>query len=383
MNGTSSRRIWTLGALAVGSALVATLACDASESSDPGIVLEWRLLAVDTLWKTGPLFSDLIAHRAEDGTFWLLDTQAQELYHARVDAEPLLVAARGEGPGELSRASALSSRGDTLRVHDRARGGATLLFVGGAYVATIPDPEIPDLNADRGERIVASLLGDGVAVVDDLRLPGMPSETDVGGLYKLGDGGAVKVLDVDSDWVSGMLTVYENGQLSMATPIAQPFSHRTVWSVSPHGNRAAGVTPDAAAQTYTVQLGDVSDPARSFRVTVAYQPEEIPSSVVDSIVEAGVRPPFSREDVSEELFAPRHYPPVAGVVPLSPSDVWVRRRGTTGAGTSWDVVDRDGLRARVVASDDVRVIAVEDSVVWGMVLDEYGEPIMVRFAMTR
>ena len=308
---------------------------------------------------------------------------------------------QGEGPGEFQSPEEMGFLADTLWVADRGLMRITLFDPSGAVIETIL------LGVDEGASNVvpSTLLSDGSALGSMFESP-PARKIDWSALrsavVRVSRGGVVadtlELLRVGPLWIES-----EAGSYYMY----QPLNDSPWWVPVPGGEGIVVVDGPAASRDTdtTVDVLWIGVGGARLRRTIPYQPVPVPASFRDSIREEGiskiagargysaatgepVASGSSRSDaeklIDEQLFQPRFFPPVTGILVGRDGTVWLRREETTEGDMKWEAVNREGTEwGSVPVPRNLRLVAVEGDRVWGVLTDEIGDFQLVRYRVER
>lgn len=312
--------------------------------------------------------------------------------------EHRVVGRRGQGPGEFSRLSNVGFSGDTLWVVDQTLGRVTYFpadgsgpVVSGARGVVergegflVPLPLSPDLILS-GRRMLST--GDGGAQeIDGQALFNMTAEWEERtGLAELRPG--IQRLRLTHEGVSSV-------QLGL-----HPFSVNPLFAYSPGvssivvARRAdeAGTPIPAALVTRIGPDGDTIFHVELPPALAAHR-GPIARETVDAIVESWATMPqllerfpsaaVIRSGVEEGLDPPDRHPPVTQLVLGIDGRTWVRGPDPWTGSVVWQVLDDRGtVVARARAGREIEGLAADDEGLWGVVLDEFDVPTIVRYAL--
>jgi hypothetical protein len=170
-----------------------------------------------------------------------------------------------------------------------------------------------------------------------------------------------------------------------------PFLPLFPYSRAPDGRsfvfiRQRPADADAPATFRVVQVTFVGDTV--FSRDVAYEPIGVEQSVKDSVVRAVTgegdnrRPADVVKARMEAAPIPDYYPPVKAIVQGSDGSTWLHMQGPqTG---EWLVLGKDGTPlARASGPVELQAHAVDANHVWGVELNEYDVPSVVRYRIVR
>jgi hypothetical protein len=160
-----------------------------------------------------------------------------------------------------------------------------------------------------------------------------------------------------------------------------------VLAVSPTGSRMAVVERKVMRSERTeFTISELTLEGDTIHSTaVPYRPVPVPSAVVDSIhasVTAAATRMLGAEGeraVRGALTLPGYYPPATQARYAEDMSLWIRREDSGGTVAHWEVYV-DGHRvARVEVPRDLAVHVIRDHTLWGVEVDEFGVPYVVRY----
>ena len=166
----------------------------------------------------------------------------------------------------------------------------------------------------------------------------------------------------------------------------QPFSPTTKWAISPGGASvvlAGGPTdPERSDSIFLVEISAEGDTLLDLRQP--FQGLEIPGPVVDSIVAEIGEDQFSDSEVRTAAYLPSYYPPVTGLISGKDGTIWVARESLPNRPQQWEVFSSEGTQlAEIVTPPGFEAMCTDGNVVWGLVLDEFDVPYLVRRPIVR
>jgi len=340
-----------------------------------------------------------------DGSIYVIDSQSHEILifddwgrHARS------LGREGRGPGEFLRPWRIGLLGRRLWVID------------GSWRVSTFDPNGALVNVDRPLRN-ASLTGEAIstaayAVLADGAVLVLEEPVSAPGRYRLlrlsPDDGALDnlgVLFASDRYVAVPLPVQDRGELNLRNK----FAHSDMLAVSPTGDRVIVVErpePEAASGAlYRLRFMGPTGVV-VWVVEVPYQPEPLTERDFDRWIEGhgalrqmtqmGLFPSMAAAEraMRAALDAPAFWPPIPNlgrgileeaILVSQEGEVWVQRWERDEAnGTRWDVIAEG--RGRVATAEvppGLRLLAVAGDRAWGVELDEYDVPTIIRYRIVR
>jgi hypothetical protein len=308
----------------------------------------------------------------------------------------------GAGPGEFRSVLKLGVCRDSLWVVDPSQVRVTLFPRAGRGVSTIPFGAYA--RTVRGSNWPQSRLGVPVALLPDggiLVQENIPVSNDpADGLSRtllLRTDRALGVRDTLARLPkphSVMVFVYDDGE----SHYIQPFSDDAMYAVSSDGGVLVTVSRGASTQPeeHEFQVAIRRDGARSLFRTISYQPDPLPSRVVDSAVRALATPrdyegpplPITADSIRRRLFRPAFYPPVEQVGVGRDGTVWLKIRfgdDRPPAGMAeWLMLSPRGFpMARVAIPASFRLLEVDGEKLYGVEGDPADVPSLVRYVVDR
>jgi hypothetical protein len=340
---------------------------------------------------------------ARDGAIYLIDSGSPEiLVFDREGHYSRSVGRRGPGPGEFLRPWRVGLVGDTLWVIDSEGWRISLFGPDGALAAVYQPLLRASIPGDAIERAPYAVLADRTVLV----LTRSAASPDGYGLISMSLEGEVLATLAYLSIAGRMLEVPLPGEGGLQ--LRNPYSHADMLAVPPSGERVVTLerqepVADSAAN-YHVRFMTPSGQVESLE-EVGYQPRRLKGADVDrwveglepvrELVEFGLFPSLAaaQQTVRAELDAPVYYPPVANrgpgvleqaVLVSRDGSVWVERWERDREGTRWDVVVVGRGRVAVATvPPGVRLLAVAGDRAWGVELDEFDVPTIVRYRIDR
>jgi hypothetical protein len=187
-------------------------------------------------------------------------------------------------------------------------------------------------------------------------------------------------------------TMAEAAVGSRVAVFKQPMSEGTLIRYAPDGTSLLvveqPVDEDQPARFRVTRLGPNGDTiySRAYR----YSPRPVSTTARDSIYDAystlftGVTPAKARQAAETYVIVPKTQQPITAAVLSTDGTIWLRREATQKSSMDWLVFDRAGnIRAIVPAPSELKLLAVEHGVAWGVVTDDLDVPYVVRYSVRR
>jgi hypothetical protein len=297
------------------------------------------------------------------------------------------VGRRGEGPGEFDRLAQAGLRADTLWVAD---GSAIAKFtLDGQLLHDIPIRYATG-RPGFGFGGIDYVLRDGTYSVVPTWAPNLDRSQWPSGIPMLAiqpDGtGARLIGEFDLEFLR--IFTLPNGRPGFAfLPFRPPF----LYALAPDGSsiifvRQRAAESQATSSFHVVRVGFAGDTI--FAHDIRYAPVAVPQDVKDSVYNAAAgigENPLPRESLDARFEAapiPAFYPPVRAVVLASDGSTWLHTQGVPNG--EWLILDPDGLPfARADGPAALQIMAVAGDQLWGVELDDYDVPSVVRYRITR
>lgn len=414
MSDSKRWKRWTTGAIRSGALGLSTtllvLSACARDASNPSALAErfdtlpggavrvanpatgvwteedaWHLeeeVRIGSLEAEGPELFGQIADIAvaDDGTIHVLESQANELRLFGPDGTWLRTIGRpGEGPGELNLRfggavllapdglvwiqNTMNRRWDVFGPRGEHVGSVPIFSnsFGSSGVITGTDGAFYQRSQIRNEgaepRSVVIRLdprGDSLVPTDTLRVPPMPEGQTV--TATLSSGG---------------------NRMTMVLPI--PFVHQPEWVFSPRGH--FWIDPGEGYRLLAVAPG--GDTLRI--VEREHDPVPVSRAELDEAMEQFTTGLIAQSDAKvDRSQVPDHHPAVDRMRPTASGHLWVRR--TLGEDRwAWDVFDPEGIYLGEVRADldfdRLRIHAITDDAVYGVLTGDLDEPYVVRLGI--
>lgn len=328
-----------------------------------------------------------------DGVIAVSQWQAGAVRFFSRDGSPLAaVGRRGDGPGEFRSVSGLGFRGDTLWVYDGSRHRLTFISPEQKVLRTMAPVATANPRPADAARIPEVRVGKVDAVYADGSVQAIVRAAKREDARTF-DPTIVRHARVTVDGiVNRIIAAYPEGRSSFYTLVGGgaggefPFSIASFYGVSPDGSRTALVTPVVdgpnAPTVEVVMLGATGDTVYSRRYPFTGVP--IPKAVADSTIAARSRV-FSTEVRAEyrrQAYVPPVYPPIEGIVVGRDSTLWLRQRRTAQGSPYLVLGPRGDVVGSVVLPANVTIKAADRSSVWGLEVDEFDVPSIVRFRIS-
>lgn len=300
----------------------------------------------------------------------------------------------GDGPGEFRQAVRLGMLGDSIWVVDSRNGRVSFFDRMGDLIrtSTIRSPQQSELLLPG---LPHGLLADGGFI----SLPQYPIRAILQAprveipllLVREGRADTLMLRRPDRLWWQIPLGWDLTGQgPEMTAPY--PFRPKNDFDVST-GGRVVAWFSIAADGTVTVSVLDTSEgrtvsfPVPGARVplgddTIDQVVQERTDLIVESLPPALAAIPRARvaESARRALQVPSFLPPVTGIrAESSGAAVWIRKEDRGGAYVTWERFNRQGVAERSLeVPDGIEVFDVESGALWGIQLDEFDVPVVVR-----
>lgn len=303
-----------------------------------------------------------------------------------------VVSSGGDGPGEFGLAGGLGWRGDTLTVADFSRGGIHLFAPDGTFshlvaftlwVGPSSFGSRPMRMLDDGS-VLAWAPTSNTQILDG-------SVTHESWLKTTRTGEILDTLLLLP--VEGRLFEVRVGARSRAA--RHPFPSTTLVATPPNGSALLlverPVATESGSAAFQVRRLDASGDTVA-QADIVYTPRPVAAAEIDSIARAvGERladpldatPATVASSFRSSVPWPRFRPPVTEALAGSDGSVWMRREDE-GSEASWQILD-ESLRevGRVRLPADLAVKAVGRNVVYGVELDAFDVPTIVRYDVGR
>jgi hypothetical protein len=343
---------------------------------------------------------------ARDGSIYVIDSQSHEILvfderglHARS------LGREGRGPGEFLGPWRMGLLGQGLWVIDSGSWTVSTFDANGAVEAVQRPLRDASLRADAISTAVYAVLADRAVLI-------LEEPVAAPGRYRLlrmsPDGATLDSLGVlfasDRD-LAVPLAVQGGG----AVNLRNKFSHSDMLAVSPTGERIVVVErpePEAAsAAVYRVRFVRPTGEVVSV-IEVPYEVVTLTARDLDrwieghgalrQMVESGLFPSMAAAEraMQAALDPPAFCPPIPNlgrgiledaIVVSREGQVWVERwEREEASGTRWDVIaEGPGRVATAEVPPGIRLLAVAGDRAWGVELDEYDVPTIVRYRIIR
>lgn len=385
--------------------LIALLACgDPGGGEEEALVPTWALveeLRIGSLDDEDQALTWIEPHGlavGPDGQVYVAQRRTAEVrVYDSAGGLVRVIGRRGRGPGEFSHLVAIGFLGDTLYAVERTPGRVSRFTAAGEHLSTT-EVAYPPPTPFHSPTPPLRLFPDGTGVLS----PSTLSEA-----YARGEVESTGFVRVDrlGQRIRELFSFSEPEGLYMAPAaggvlaLDHPMPEFPLVAFAEDGSRMAVVERTVGAVdgarfgiTELTLDGDTLHATR-----VAYRPVPVPAEVADSI--RGHITEFATRVLGAEgerlvrgaLRLPRHYPPVTRAVYARDGSLWLRRedgRIRENARIREDgreAVDRweiyvDGARiARVELPAGLEVHAVHDGAVWGVEVDDFDVPYVVRY----
>lgn len=368
--------------------VVAMVGCESSDASVPEWILERELrignesspeYALTTVRSIGVDTAGFmyVAH-PQDGTIRVFDANGQFLRY---------IGRKGEGPGEFDRLLQAGLRGDTLWIADAT--SLARFTVNGQLIRDDPIRYVTPSERFQPSGIDFVLPDGSYSVVPGWIPSGDESEWPKGiPMFVIDSGGTVTHQIGEFDLDHFRMYLMPNGMARMAFV---PFHPLFLYSRAPDGSsfvfiRQQSANSDTPAIFRAVKVAFTGDTL--FARDIEYDPVPVEQSARDSVLRAVTGEGDNRqpEDVvrarMEAAPIPDYYPPVKAIAQGSDGSTWLQMQGLpTG---EWMVLGTDGSPlARVRAPVELQAMTVDAEHVWGVELDEYDVPSIVRYRIVR
>ncbi len=316
-----------------------------------------------------------------DSLVAVLEAQAQEVRIFTHDGTHRITHGRqGEGPGEFSQANGLMlTPGGDLWVPDHGNARMTALDPLEGYLKSEPVPVM-----SFGYTYLGAMLSDGRVV--------KPSGSGGGGFERMLRIFGPEMTTIDSIFIpeSPRTTDRDDPPTSFAftTPtgggfMGVPFIQRGVSHFHPGGRVWSSAALSDSHRLYRSTLDfDTTLVVETRRAAVP-----IPATTRDSAIsQLQDRLEDMNADIGNQSWdkVPTQYPFVQRIFSDDLGDIWVE--AGTATGSSWDVYNQEGVHLRTVQSE-LTFVPWTDPVVrgdelWGVVIDEFDIPYVVRARIT-
>lgn len=304
------------------------------------------------------------------------------------------VGRRGDGPGEFQNPGAVRFRADTLTVLD-FQSGISLFAPDGQFLHRVFFTLDPPPGRSFPLRPI-TLLSDGTVGCFS---PVSQTETLLRGVenhFWLRTSRHGEVLDtLIVQPLAGAHSLVETAGSGTLT-LTHPLAWNDLSSVPPDGSefvlvdRSAGLNAEAPVfKVYRVNLdGDTVGTG-----AIPYEPMEITSDQKDSLSlrlaipraeRRNMQPERLKDLIRDQIRWPPHHPPVTDVLAGSDGSVWLRRESVSGDSIRWDILDAYlDLTGSTILPSNLDVKVVSSGSVWGVELDEFDVPRIVRFDLRK
>lgn len=309
--------------------------------------------------------------------------QPQERVIRRFDARsgrPLGVfGRRGSGPGEFQSISGMAFRNDTLFAADLFQGRIEAFSAEGVHLETITVRSV-----EYGQVSARSLAPSGFVWGESLFHVSPGAETDRPILLMDREGRTVRVVAEQPMGGAAGAAVAPSGRVLF---FVQPFALlRHLRAYAPDG--ASMVFVDAAGaggggNDAHFTLTKYSDQGHEiFRFRVSYTPRPLPREVRDSILGSFTLTLGSPARARSVVNLPEAGPPVEAVLIDTVGRTWLRRMFVRTSEPNLIILDEAGVVvARATVPAHVRLLHGTRSHIWGVMEDESGVPIVVRYTI--
>lgn len=307
----------------------------------------------------------------EDGGVWILDGEARQV--VRVDAagrEERRIGRGGDAENEFQYPRRLHLRGDTLWVEDLGTARWSAWSTGGVFLGAFALPD--GLAGGNASWTAAGLMGVERRRVDDAVVRWAGLWVPEGGVFVRRD--SLPPPPVPEP-VALQATFTRDGRpVSLAFPL--PLAHQP-GAVAELDGSGWVVTP-GGGEYRIVRVARDGTPRRE--IVRDYTPVPVPDAEREAAV---ARLPAELRE-SEAHRVPTAWPPFDRIVPAADGSLWVVRRDGDGR-TVFDLFDPEGRYRGAVGRDvdleGVWLHAVDEWGAWGVVRDEAGRPVVIRFAL--
>lgn len=295
----------------------------------------------------------------------------------------------GHGPGEFNDLYVVGTLGDTLYGINRSPGRLSLFTISGEHLSTTllafapPTPFHMPTPPFR-------LFPDGTGVVSPFAL----SEAYARGQLEAREhvrvdreGRLVNTVFSHSEMVSLAMARSGGGVLS----IRHPMPEFPLLAFSQDGSRMAiverKVTGSSEPEFRITELTLDRDTLHS--TGVVYQPVLVPSQVGDSIfasvtaIATRVLGPEGERVVRGVLQLPAYFPPVTEVLYSDDLSLWVRRERGNVHVDRWEIYQDGDRVGQVEVPRSSTIHVIHSDVLWGVELDEFDVPYVVRYQIDR
>jgi hypothetical protein len=283
---------------------------------------------------------------------------------------------RGRGPGEFDWLYQIGVRGDTLWAADMQLRRLTFFDISTGDVVRV-DERVGHLAYVEPHRIpmLRAIAPNGAHVLFPAVLSRWAQRDTVVPLIVFDAERATAVTLGHVTVPHPSITIAEG---SRRTYIAQPFDDRTLYGVSPAGDKVVFVDrseselPPSRYRVASVNISGDTAWSRTYRVT----PTEISEAAIDAARKRvrGAAGPAERQAMAG-LHIPDHHPPVTAVVVADDGAIWLRGQDTRADSVTWTILSEEGAEAgRVKSSSRWQPRVIRGRRVYGVETGEMDVP---------
>jgi hypothetical protein len=336
----------------------------------------------------------LVAIAANGDTYVAMTETYEVVVYDSAGVERARFGRFGTGPGAFRMLAGMGWVGDTLWIADPQLETISLFDRAGRLLTT---RRLLSFRAPEGEFVTGSplaVLGDGSVVAAARAQPRAIAEDGLNQVpvLRLYPGGAM-----DTVWVRDVRhTVLVLGTTRIRRYTGQPVSDAPIILARPNGAQLVVVdrrdsTTNRETRLRVSWLSASGDTLRIREYPMASPP--LPPRLADSLlswaVDVAMADPAvfaSRAEaiaqVGDSLFLPSYLPSVTGALIGSQGAIWLRRPSTAPDSVLWTVLTSEGAVVRtVVAPAKLTLLAVADSVAWGVEPDPPQGTILARYRL--
>ena len=302
------------------------------------------------------------------------------------------IGGRGQEPGRFDRISTIGLLANTLYAIDLGQRRISYFSLEGEHLRSIQVAP-PRVSPPFRPSMPFAVFPDGSMALGTSFPPSISAE-DLTRVPQLRMDAAGQVLDTVT-WIAYERTARRANYQERPLTVGSPLSDDAFAMFSSDGSRVATfdrtVAPGAGTASFGVVVADEAG-ATIYSRRYEYTPVQIANAVIDSTVASRANqlsgafeePSEARAFVRGTMFLPVYYTPVSTAAFSADGTLWVRREELPGRDQTWMILDETGEPvATATLPDGLEVMVISSDTVWGVELDQYGVPYVVRYRIDR
>ena len=384
---------FTLTALLSVSVLTACGGSDDGDSDQPqwSVVEELRIGDIDdpeqTLSTVGALVVDdenrIYITQPEMGTIRVFDAAGRTLRY---------IGQRGQAPGEFDRVYTIGFVADTLYAIDLGLRRVSYFSVEGEHLRSA-QVSAPPVSPPFFPSMPFAVFADGSMAIGTAFPAGVPPEA-LRRVPQLRIDASGTVLDTVT-WIGYERTARRANHEGRPLGVGSPLSDDAFAVFSGDGTRLATLDRAIAAGPGTASFGVTMSDGNGDTIysrRYEYVPVPVDAALIDSIVGERANilagafedPREAPGFVRSAMFLPVYHPPVSAAQFSDLGEFWVQREAIAGQDQRWMVLDEGGEPvAQATLPEGLQVMVIRRDALWGVVLDEFQVPYVVRYRVVR